>query len=81
MLRIKLPTNDPTLSSYELTGMTDAATAFLKDPQEGIRWEAAHLVAVQHLQGAAPKVAEELKTEKNPLVIQEMQAALKACGE
>ncbi len=81
MCHIVLPFNDPALREYEIEGVTKAANDFMNYPQRGIRWEAARLVLQQHLQGAAPKVAEALKTEKNPLVIQEMQAALKACGE
>ncbi len=81
MCHIVLPFNDPALREYEIEGMTKAANDFMNYPQRGIRWEAARLVLQQHLQGAAPKVAEALKTEKNPLVIQEMQTALKACGK
>ena len=81
MCHIVLPFNYPDLREYEIEGMTKAANDFKNYPQRGIRWEAARLVLQQHLLGAAPKVAEALKTEKNPLVIQEMQTALKACGK
>jgi len=81
MCRSKLPINDNTLSKYEISEMTKVAIMYMKYPESAVRWSAAYLVTKQHLQGAAPKIAEALKTEKNPLVIQEMQDALKACGK
>ncbi|MCL5283627.1 MAG: hypothetical protein M1330_02810 [Armatimonadetes bacterium] len=78
---VHLPKNDPALRQYERAWMVKVVNDFIEHPLPVIRWEAAHIVDVQHLKRAVPALQSALKVEKNPVVAKEIRAAIKACNK